>query len=933
MIVLSNEKMRGRFCSVHICLYLPAMLALFLSCNIPSDTTPKKFRIGFSQCTGDDKWRKATLDGAGKEMIFHPGSELIYKNAGDNSQQQVQQIRDLGRDNIDILLVSPNEAEPLTAAVEEIYNKGIPVVVLDRRISSDKYTAFVGADNFGIGRMAGNYVSNLYVPGRRIIEIIGLKGSTPSLERKRGFDQGLKGISPADGPIQLYGDWLPDKASGELWKIKDKLRPDDIIFAQNDPMAMGAYEVYRKLGMEKTASFIGVDGLAGSGGGIELVDNGELKATLLNPTGAEEALQLAFKILNKAPYHRENMLSTVVIDSSNVRIMKLQTDKISAQQHDISNQQEVLLKQVKMYENQSILVNVVVAVLLLVVTLGAIAVLALWRNKKITRRLALQNQEILSQRNQLIEMTAKAKEATDAKFNFFTNISHEFRTPLTLILGPVEDTLSSPKLHHTLKNNQLLVHKNATRLLRLVNQLMDYRKLEEGRMKLRAAENDLVVFVYEITDAFQALSKKKSVSLRVSSKLKALPVWFDVNMMDKVLFNLLSNAFKFTTDNGGFIQVDISTEGGMAVIQVEDSGVGMHPEEIRHAFDVFYQGSADNTKGTGLGLSLSKALVEMHHGKIELSSEKWKGTCFRVFLPLGKEHFSEIDLNDAPQKGAPGCEDVKIFTKEQEDLPADQPAALTQEKSHSILIIEDNDDLRHFLRTKLQSSYDIYEAGDGRSGIELAYEMVPDLIISDIILPGKDGLQVAGVLKQDIRTSHIPLILLTAKNSMEEQIQGIRMQADAFIVKPFNVEYLCETIRTLLKARSVLRDRYTTELPSDTGMNAFKKTDRKFFNEFTAIVERNIANERFSVEDLCREIGISRVQLNRKVKAMLGHNVNDYILTARMQRAQFLLASAEDSIFDIACNVGFSSQAYFSTVFKSRFSMTPTEYRESKTRP
>jgi signal transduction histidine kinase/DNA-binding response OmpR family regulator len=906
---------------------------LLSACSNNPENPHKTFRIGFSQCTGDIKWRKATLDGANRELTFHPGSELIYRNAEDNSELQIRQIKELINENIDILLVSPNEAEPLTTVVEEAYNKGIPVVIIDRRILSDQYTAFVGANNFEIGRMAGNYVSNLYKPKTQVIELIGLEGSTPSLERKKGFAEGLKTNPAIHIQTELYGNWLKEKSSEELWKVRESLKPGDIVFAQNDPMALGAYEVYRKLGIEKNTSFIGVDGLAGPGGGIELVAEKKLKATLLNPTGAEEAIQIAFKILNKEPFSKENTLSTVVIDSSNIRIMKLQTDKINSQQRDIGNQQEVLLKQKKMTENQAVLIYIFITALILVLMLASVSVYALWKNRKITNRLAAQNQEILTQRNQLIEMTAQAKEATDAKFNFFTNISHEFRTPLTLILGPLEDSLSSPKPLPSLRNNLLMVHKNAMRLLRLINQLMDYRKIEESRMKLRVSENDLVSFVKEITDAFQIIAKKKSVSFTVTSRVKTLPLWFDVNMLDKVLFNLLSNAFKFTTDNGGIIQVviDKNSDDTMAVIRVEDSGVGMHPEEIDHAFDLFYQGKAKNAKGSGIGLSLSKELVNLHHGRITVKSEKWKGTTFSVYLPLGKQHFDQADLIQASEIRDISYDDLKIYTSEFNQA-ALQSGYIPPpgDKDHSILIIEDNDDLRLFLKKRLGETYVVYEAENGSAGLHLAYEIVPDLIISDIILPGKDGLHITEILKQDVRTSHIPLILLTAKSSIEEQIEGIRLQADAFIVKPFNLEYLCETIKNLLKGRAMLREHYTSELPSEARTNSSSKIDRKFINEFTSIVESNLSNETFSVEDICREIGVSRIQLHRKVKALLGLNINYYILTVRMQRAKYLLVNEDISVFDVACKVGFSSQAYFSTVFKSKFSMTPTEYREGK---
>lgn len=905
---------------------------ILFACNSNVEIAPKKYKIGFSQCTGDLKWRQATLDGVNRELNFHSGSELIYKNAEDNSALQIQQIRELIKENIDILLVSPNEAEPLTAIVEEVYNKGIPVVVIDRRILSDQYTAFVGANNFEIGNMAANYLTNTYAIGANVIELIGLKGSTSSVERKNGFEEGIRNNKEIIISKSIYGNWLRETAYQELWDIRHELKPNDIIFAQNDPMALGAYEVYKKLGLEKTAVIIGVDGLAGPSGGVELVADKKLKATLLNPTGGEEAVQIAFKILNKEAFNKENTLSTVVIDSTNVRIMKLQMEKISAQQRDIGNQKDILTKQQRIQENQGFIINVFIGTLILVIALGAIAVIALWNNRKINKRLSAKNREILLQKNQLEEMTERATQATNAKFNFFTNISHEFRTPLTLILGPLEDMLSTEKLSHGVKSSLQMVHKNALRLLRLVTQLMDFRKMEEQKMKLQVSENDLVSFVQEIAESFQVIARKKSITLLVNTKFRKLPLWFDVNMLDKVLFNLLSNAFKFTPDNG-IIEIAIakSSDEKMAIIKVEDSGIGMTPDEIKHAFDLFYQGQSSQSKGTGLGLSLSKELVALHHGNIVLNSEKWKGACFEVHLPTGSSHFVSDDINPTDTEQEVTHEDFHIFAQEidqQHEMQTFVPVPTPKE--HSILIIEDDPDLRIFLKKCLGRTYEIHEADNGKLGLAMAHEIVPDLIISDIILPGKNGLQITEIIKQDIRTSHIPLILLTAKSSMEEQIQGIKMQADAFIVKPFNTEYLSETIKNLLKSRVQLREHYTSELPVEAKTNNHaKKIDRKFVNEFTAIVESNLSNEGFTIDEICREIGVSRVQLYRKVKALLGYNINDYILTTRLQKAKFLLSNENMSIFEVACKVGFSSQAYFSTVFRSKFSMTPTEYREN----
>jgi signal transduction histidine kinase/AraC-like DNA-binding protein/cellobiose-specific phosphotransferase system component IIB len=924
---------------------LPALF-LLSSCSQPQD---QKFRIGFAQCTGTENWKRATREGMQRELSLHPGTELIYRSANDNSELQVRQIKELLNENIDILLVSPNEAKPLTSVVEEAYNRGIPVVVIDRKTNSDLYTAFIGINNYELGKMAGDYVAHVVHDSANIIEVMGLQGSTPTSDRERGFEESIAKFPHIHIKTKLYGAWLQDKSSAAFLRIKDQLAPTDVVFAQNDPMAVGAYEVYKSIGIEKSVKFFGIDGLPGPDGGIQLVSDKILQATFLTPTGGEEAIATAFNILEKQPFHKVNILPTVVIDSTNVRIMKLQTDRLNAQTSDIEKQYHLLQEQRRVYRNQRNLLYIAIAGLLTALILGSIVFFALRKNRIINRRLAGQNEEILLQRNQLIEITAKVKEATDAKFNFFTNISHELRTPLTLILGPLEDSLASPKLHFTIRHNIELVQKNALRLLRLINQLMDFRKIEENKMKLVLSENHISDFVLEIANAFQEVANRKSISFNITSKVGGLRVWFDVNVLDKVLFNLLSNAFKFTNENGT-INVVIDKEAandklagpekssapGRVLVTVQDTGVGMTPDEVDHAFELFYQGNKKAFKGTGLGLSLAKEMIHLHQGSITVESAKWKGSTFTVSLPLGNTSFGEIEKAEKSELAAekasfvPTYEDVKIYTSDIQPVSFQDEAVINAHKDHSVLVIEDNDDLRGFLKKRLGCQYEMHEAADAVQGIAMAYDLVPDLIISDIILPGDDGLHLMEVLKQDLRTSHIPIILLTAKGAMEDQIRGIKLKADAFIVKPFNLEYLEETIKNLLDNRSVLREHYTSELPTESRTNASTKVTRKFINEFIAIVENNIPNEDFSVEDICREIGISRVQLYRKVKALIGYNVNDYISTVRLQKAKYLLADPQLTIADVAFKVGYSSQAYFSTVFKSKFNVTPTEYREKK---
>ncbi len=915
-------------CFNYVCFFLFSLL--LFSCS--SSTKEKKYIVGFSQCTLGDIWRITMLKEMERELSFHPEIDFVVKDANLSSEKQVEQIQELIDEGVDLLIVSPAEANPIAPIVDKAFSSKIPVILVDRSTLSKNYTAFIGADNYEVGIDAGNYATALLKGKGNVLEIAGPDiGSSADIGRHNGFTDFIKKHPGIKYVSRFNRDWdkFPKEWEKEFTNLLMSLNDIQLIFAQNDRLALAAFNVCRKLGRDQKIKIIGVDGLPGENGGIDLVEKGILKATILYPTGGEEAIQTAVNILENKPYKKENDLATTIIDSTNVRIMRLQNERILAQQDDIDKRQKKIEEQIVISKNQTNIIVAISITLALALIFGGILFYYLQENKKINKKLAIQKEEIANQRNQLIELMAKVKEATDAKFNFFTNISHELRTPLTLIMGPLEDSLSSHKLHFTIKNNLEFIQRNSMRLLRLINQLMDFRKMEEGKMQLKASENNISEFVTEITNAFRDIARKKSISFNVISKVKDLNLWFDVTMLDKVMFNLLSNAFKFTGENGFInVTIDKTRDGNMALIKIEDSGIGMSPEDTEHAFEVFYQGHSGNFKGTGLGLSLSKELINLHHGGVTVKSEKGKGTAFEVTLPIGQSHLQPDEILSEEPSLINTYEDIKIYTTDMEPAVLQNEITYFSRKEHSVLVIEDNEDLRAFLKKRSGDNYEIHEAENGETGLSLAFDIVPDLIISDIILPGQSGLQITETLKQDIRTSHIPIILLTAKGSMAEQIEGIKSQADAFIVKPFNLEYLEETIKNLLKNRTVLREHYTSELPTETRSNSSRKIDRKFINEFTAIVENNLSNEDFNVENICKQIGISRVQLYRKVKALIGYNVNDYIMTVRMQKAKFLLANEDLSISEISFKVGFSSQAYFSTVFKSKFGVTPKSFKE-----
>jgi ABC-type sugar transport system substrate-binding protein/DNA-binding response OmpR family regulator/anti-sigma regulatory factor (Ser/Thr protein kinase) len=901
------------------------MMLFFFSCSALQEE--KQYVIGFAQCTGGDAWRKAMHNDMKRELSFYPGYELIIKDAKNSTSKQQEHIRQFIEQKVDLLIVSPNEAAPVTPLVEEAFEQGIPVIIVDRRTASSLYTAYVGANNYEIGKLAGNYVAELLKGKGRIIEVWGLEGSSPAVDRHSGFVNAIKGFEDIEIVTQVPGKWEKDIARAKFPEYYHDNENVDLVFAHNDVMALGAYEYLKSLNKEENLLFVGVDGLSGSNGGIQFVEDGILDATFLYPTGGEEIIRLAAKILQNEPYDKENILNSTLIDSRNVHIMKQQTDKILSQQKNIERQQDKIQEQLTIYQNQRVLLYILSAGLLVIVVLGALALLALKEKQEINKVLSAKNKEVIHQRNEIARMAKKADQATEAKFKFFTNISHEFRTPLTLILGPVEDMLNdatSPEL----KKDLQLVKCNALRLLNLVNQLMDFRKIEKQKMKLQAAERDIVAFAKEITSSFSRESRKRNIRFSVNSKLDELKVFFDADKFDKVLFNLLSNAFKFTKD-GGEISVDIelSEAYDKVVIIVEDNGRGMSEEHVKHAFDRFYTGEVYGNLSTGLGLALSKEFVDLHKGTVSVVSEKWKGTKFVVVLPLGKDHLQQEEIVDYPQEANVALKDMLPLALNPE-AGFEVKNGNTLQKEYTVLLIEDNEELRGFLKERLLKEFNVVEAPDGILGLSLAFETVPDLIISDVMMPSKDGIRLNLELKSDKRTSHIPIILLTAKDSIEHKIEGVQSGADLYVTKPFSYPYLYERIKNLIKTREQLRNHYNSEIPADTKTaSPPKQLDKKFINEFVAVVEKNLSNTALSANDIAESLGMSRVQVYRKVKALLGYSVNDYVINVRLKKARHLLLNSDMIISEIAYEVGFSSPAYFSTTFKNHFNMSPSDFK------
>ena len=869
-----------------------------------------------------------------REMEFHPDLFLDIRSASNDSETQIEQIRELLTAGIDLLIVSPNEAKPLTPIIEEVYQSGIPVILIDRKTNSDAFTVHIGADNFEIGFTAAEYLASHLEGKNQILELRLPLVTTPAIERNEGFLSGIsrhKSLEVVKG-IELY-DYL-NVISDSLPSIIDSFPDIDAVFGHNDLIAIYAQQIVQEHQGQNDLTFVGVDGIPGEGQGIEAVVNGVLQATLLYPTGGAEAIQVASSLLHGEAVPKEYKLQTTVIDSTNVRVLQLQANKIESQQHDIERQSQKLKEQTISYKNQRTALIILIGLLVLVAALGILSMTALSANRKANRQLASINEEVISQRNKTIELANEAQEAHQAKLRFFTNISHEFRTPLTLILGPVEELLQAKNITSLQRKEIRLVRSNALRLLRLVNQLMDFRKIESNKMKLQVAPTDIVATVRTTMAPFERVSVQRNILFELISPFESKEVFLDADKIDKILFNILSNAFKFTKDHGTIsVTLDEDLLADELIIKISDDGRGMSPEHVAHAFDRFYQGETYQTTGTGLGLSLSRELIQLHKGEITLQSEKGKGSTFILRLPLGSQHFSPEEIVQVSEYAIFSNWESQILTETHDPVesPPGSPGSPGPEPETSILIIEDQADIRTFLRRRLEDEFRILEAANGDSGIRQAESEVPDLILCDRLLPGKSGIEVTTHLRSSLSTSHIPIIMLTAKNTMDQRIEGLQSGVDLYITKPFHPAYLKEQIKTLLRNREILRERFLHELNPEHASSGAEKGDRQFINRFITEIETRIGDQDLNVQQLCVTLGMSRVQLYRKIKALLGYSVSDYIKQVRLKKASFLLLESDLTISEVAYEVGFSSPAYFSTAFKQMYQVSPKKYQQRKT--
>jgi DNA-binding response OmpR family regulator/nitrogen-specific signal transduction histidine kinase len=524
------------------------------------------------------------------------------------------------------------------------------------------------------------------------------------------------------------------------------------------------------------------------------------------------------------------------------------------------------------------------------------------------------------------------------KLGFFTNISHEFKTPLTLILGHLDNAKQAGTEKKTIALEN--IEKNAKRLLFLINQLLEFRKIESGLMKLKTSKGNIVNFLNGIKESFNNLARKKNIEFNVVVKGNIPEIWFDAEKIEKILFNIISNAFKYT-DDGGIINIEVkvtelsdSRQKRISVsyleIKIIDTGRGIAPEEIDQVFDRFYQGDNDkfkpNVDSSGIGLAYTKRLVELHHGSIQASSELGKGSVFSLKLPLGKDHLRDDEIKEENQFHLKldylGMDDNTISRKEENNRIASK-----EENLPILLVVDDNVQICEVVVEKFRNNFNVIAAYDGNQGLAVAREQLPDIVISDIMMPGMDGIELCGLLKEDILTSHIPVILLTAKSGDENQIIGMKTGADSYISKPYNPDILEVTIFNLLANRRILRNKFSggpNYVPAEVVSN---KLDEQFLTKVISLIENDIDSDTIDVTKLSREVAMSRSVLYRKLKALTGNSIQDFVRIVKLRKAARLLLETDLPITEIAFQSGFPNAKHFSTAFKRQFGKTPSEHR------
>lgn len=902
--------------SLLVCLSIVCLSTCFLACT----SGKKTYVIGVSQCS-EDSWRMKLNDELRDATYLHDNVELHVVSADDNDKHQIRQINAFMKEDVDLLIVSPNQMNTVTPAIDRAYDSGIPVVLFDRKTDSGKYTAFVGADNEKIGRTIGEYIATRLGGKGTVVEIRGLEGSSPAIERHKGFVSAIRKYPGIRLLASESGTWLQQSGDSVAAKMFARGIVPDYVFGQNDRMAHGAWLAARRCGLEGRIRFVGIDALPGEGGGIELVRDGVLDASYIYPTRGDIVMQLALSILEGRPYERDLYMKAALVTKDNAETMLMQAEEMS----HISGRLEKLHRRVDFfftqYSHQKVYFLLCAIILLLVI----VAFAAFYRMVMVRRRME--------------------RETAEAKMAFFTDMSHDLRTPLTLIADPVERILDDENLTGRQRHMLGIVRRNAALLLKLVGEILDLRKIQGGKMDLTVTEFNLADAVRLWVDDFKPLAASYEVTI-VQKADGDLTVKADYYKVERICYNLISNSLKYNR-KGGTVTVEAVRRGGSVEITVADTGVGIPKDVVSRVFDKFYRVRGGGS-GTGVGLAVVKAFAELHGGRVSVKSVEGEGSEFKVELPQKVENaiLSTPDtLSKHPEGREPDMqkqrkawiEDVDDdidgnrqgmsstltsgglgYVAEPDGTSASRPLAL---------VVDDNADVREYVAHLLGGEYDVRQAADGKEGLGMALKTVPDLIVCDVKMPVMDGLEMCRRVKAETATSHVPVILLTSNAQENQRAEGYDCGADAYITKPFSSKVLLSRVRNLLENRKRLKYVYASGADDEARDEA--DPDSRFMADFGRVVRERMSDSSLSVETISSALGLSRVQMYRKVKQLTGQSPVEIIRVTRLKKAEHLLKSTKMTVSEISYDVGFSSPSYFSKCFKDYFGCQPGEMRET----
>lgn len=861
------------------------------ACNHSNDEKEKI--IGFSQCFSSDEWRRVMNEEIMTEITLSQNEKLklIQKNANGNTQLQAKQIQELLDQKIDVLLVSPNEAQPLTDIISKVYKRGIPVIVIDRNISNNNFSAFLGGNNFRVGEIVAEMVNEKFAHKKNlnILQITGLHLSSPAQQRKTGFDANVDPNLKANMQY-LDGNWHYEIAFRKLDSLyRISKTPFDIIFAHNDEMAVAASSISKKYGA--SPAIYGVDGLQSPNGGIALVRNNQITGTVYYPPGGDKAVQLAIDILNHKKVEKYNYLNVFAIDKNNV-------ETIYAERKRIDENHGKLKKVLSLYDTLSEILKsrnrflfIVSSLCILLIAATSLILLTIRKIKKKNQELKFrqdvidgQYNKLFLQKNELVDVVKKMEEIKALQANYFMDSSHELKNLLTLIQLDMDEMEKTGKISRSLRNN-------IRKLSPYARKILNYKTTtHQSESSLEFKYGNVAPIINKIIADFKPMLDAKNITL--STKIHNVYCDFNETAINSILSDLLNNAQKFTPENGN-IEISLDTENDEVLLAVRDNGIGISQNKISDIFKRFYKLEDENEESFGIGLNMALTYAQKHAGNIQINSKKNHGAEFKLIFPTKQSNETKANI-------------------------------IAKQNAEKILIVEDDNAIRKRLKEILNSEYNIIEADNGKVGFEKAKYESPKLIISDILMPEMDGLEMCKMLSENPKTKFIPIIILSAVDEKDTLIKAYDLGIDSYINKPFYKDHLLARVNNVLQKRKEIGE---NGLLKD-GTVTLSQEDKDFLTKVKKILYANIHDGDFLVENIAEQLGMSRSKFYRKVKEITHESPVHLIRDYKLEYAAQIILRKDLSVAETAMESGFSDAKYFTKCFYQKFNIYPSHFKK-----